>query len=92
MSELTQYYTEFAQAGAWASPEKGECGCRGSGWFLSEVDTVHRCSYHYNGQPHPEEEDDAGDPPLPQDDLVYAEWMVAPEAVLPPTPDDDFPF
>lgn len=94
MSELTQYYNEFACAGVWASPETSECGCRGSGWFLSEVDTYHRCGFHYDGQPNNESSDEeveaydawvaAGRPPRVQ---------AAPQPVVPqPVADDEIPF
>lgn len=47
MSELQQYYDAVCR-GYWKSPDPAECGCRGCGWFSSEVDTWHRCSYHYD--------------------------------------------
>ena len=28
----------------------GECG----GWVSSDLDTIHKCPHHYNGQPEPE--------------------------------------
>lgn len=94
MSELTQYYTEFASvASCWASPEKSECGCRGRGWFLSEVDTLHCCPYHYDGQPNNESSDEEVE--------AYHAWVAAgrppripvPQPVVPqPVADDDCPF
>lgn len=92
MSELTQYYTEFASAGVWASPEKEECGCRGRGWFLSEVDTLHKCAYHYDGQPTNESSDEECE--------AYDAWVAAgrpPRAQVAPPPvaplvEDDCPF
>ncbi len=54
MSEYQNYYTNFAEAGVWKNPDKDLCGCRGSGWFLSEVDTWHHCHLHNTGQIHPE--------------------------------------
>ena len=32
------------------------CPCNGSGWFLSDYDTWHKCSIPHKGQPHPEDE------------------------------------
>lgn len=46
MSELTTYYTEFCQSSRWQHPDAEKCGCGGGGWWLSEVDTWHRCSIH----------------------------------------------
>jgi hypothetical protein len=42
-------------SGTWAHPDKDECPCRG-GWFVSDLDTYHKCPYHFDGQPHPEDE------------------------------------
>ena len=56
MSELATYYREFAQAGAWIDEDPNRCGCRGGGWFLSEVDTWHKCPVHGRDVPHPEED------------------------------------
>jgi len=64
MSELTQYYMNFSQA-YWAHPEASKCGCQGRGWALSQVDTWHRCPYHGNGVPHPED-DNVGEKPEAQ--------------------------
>lgn len=54
MSELSQYYHEFACAAAWSHPDKAQCGCRGRGWWCSEVDTWHQCPVHGQGVHHPE--------------------------------------
>jgi len=54
MSELQQYY-EACKANQWVRKDETECGCKGSGWFLSQVDTFHSCPLHNTGQPHPEE-------------------------------------
>jgi hypothetical protein len=45
MSELQLYY-DNCRAGQWKAKDADQCGCRGSGWFLSEVDTFHRCNFH----------------------------------------------
>ena len=55
MSELTDYYREVACGGAWMAKEAAECGCGGSGWWLSDVDTWHSCRIHNTGQQHPED-------------------------------------
>jgi hypothetical protein len=52
VSELQQYY-DACQSGAFACEDEAECPCRG-GWFLSQVDTLHKCPLHYKGQPNPE--------------------------------------
>lgn len=49
-----------AQQGAWATLNPNRCGCKGYGWFLSDVDTFHRCSFHGEGVPHPEWEPEMG--------------------------------
>lgn len=48
------YFDEFVRPGAWVREDPEACGCRGSGWFLSQLDTWHRCGRHYTGQPDPE--------------------------------------
>ena len=53
MSELQQCY-DNAKAGWWILEDASECGCRGSGWLLSQVDTLHKCYIHNDGQPDPE--------------------------------------
>lgn len=38
---------QLMRAGAgWAEPEEQYCGCKGSGWYISNFDTVERCPYH----------------------------------------------
>lgn len=32
------------------------CRCSG-GWLLSDYDTFHKCPTHYEGQPHPEDQE-----------------------------------
>ena len=56
MSELSHYYQEVAcNSSTWADPDAAKCGCS-CGWWLSEVDTFHKCPFHDG--PHP---DEAGD-------------------------------
>jgi hypothetical protein len=54
MSEYEIYFNEFCKSGAWVREDASECGCRGSGWFLSDLDTFHKCGVHNDGQPDPE--------------------------------------
>jgi len=55
MSELQQYYDAFSQ-GHWAKEDAKDCPCGGGGWVLSDVDTFHKCRFHYKNQTHPEDE------------------------------------
>lgn len=87
-SEYEIYYSEFVQPKVWAHPDPDLCGCRGSGWWLSEVDTWEHCPHHGKGVPHPEEyipteEELAAIPDLEQED---------PTAIPPSFGDDDIPF
>jgi hypothetical protein len=52
----SQYYQDVCCSHAWVHPDKAECGCRGKGWWLSELDTWHQCPYHGKDVPHPEDE------------------------------------
>lgn len=55
MSEYETYYREVAcNSTTWAVPDADRCGCRGTGWWVSEVDTYHECPFHYDGQPGPD--------------------------------------
>lgn len=58
MSDLQAYYDNYAtQPSRWASPDRDECACHGSGWWGSELDTWHACPYHHKPYfPHPEDE------------------------------------
>ena len=47
---------EAANSGLWETLNPYECGCRGSGWFLSDVDTWHKCHTHNPKASHPEDE------------------------------------
>lgn len=48
--------TTTSRTQVWKDEDPALCGCHGSGWFLSEVDTIHKCSIHWVGQPHPEDD------------------------------------
>lgn len=51
----THYYQEVAcNSSTWSHEDAARCGCRGRGWWLSEVDTWHCCPCHGKGVPHPE--------------------------------------
>jgi hypothetical protein len=59
MSEYQGYYDNYCRANVWATNEPEECGCRGSGYWASEVDTWHQCPYHFEkGQGHPEDDEE----------------------------------
>ena len=82
MSELQQYYNAIC-TGYWADPDPDVCPCR-RGWFLSDVDTFHKCRYHWHGQPHPEDER--------SDEEVASLAAPEPQPVPVPEPDSDLPF
>lgn len=61
MSEIGNYVSEYINTGAWSHPNPKKCGCRGSGWWLSELDSWHLCRFHgkdVNGKqiPHPDDD------------------------------------
>lgn len=85
MGELQQYYDACVR-GMFASEDARECGCRGHGWFLSEVDTWHKCPVHFDGQRHPEDHDE--DEPLGDAPAEPLPAMIATDEVG----DDDIPF
>lgn len=59
-TEIEDYYGNCRQAiGYWADRDVNVCGCAGRGWFLSELDTLHECPFHYDGQPTNEDSDEA---------------------------------
>lgn len=84
MSELQQCY-DAACYGGWQDPDPKACGCLGSGWFLSEVDTHHRCSFHGKDARHPEDF---------ETEEEYGEHTeaVRVEVFKPYFTDDDIPF
>lgn len=52
-SEQQNYFENFARVSScWADADASKCGCRGTGWFTSEVDTLHACPMHVG--PHPD--------------------------------------
>jgi hypothetical protein len=81
----THYYHEVAcNSSTWADEDPARCGCRGRGWWSSEVDTWHQCPYHGQGVPHPEDYTDE-----------EAVEMVSGALEVPAVPvegDDDLPF
>jgi hypothetical protein len=60
---LQSYFDNFAsQPSRWSDPDAARCGCRGSGWWNSELDTWHACPAHnieVKGRrpPHPEHDE-----------------------------------
>ncbi len=38
----------------WVHEQPEYCGCRGSGWHSTELDSWHQCPHHFKHQPHPE--------------------------------------
>lgn len=48
---LQQIYDAACNSSTWSDEDPAHCGCHGCGWFLSDVDTEHRCPNHYDGQP-----------------------------------------
>jgi len=58
MSEHQLYYDAFrtrVAMGEFSHPDPSICECHGGGWFLSQVDTWHKCPAHPN-KPHPEDD------------------------------------
>jgi len=53
-SEHEIYYREVACGSAWCDEDADRCGCKGSGWWLSELDTWHKCPLHAPNAEHPE--------------------------------------
>lgn len=49
----------YAQMTVSCVSDKSECWCRGSGWVLTDWDSWHQCPCHYDGQPDPEDCDQA---------------------------------
>lgn len=62
MSQMEHDYREL-QSGRWAEINPSKCPCRGTGWFNSDLDTLHQCPVHGGGVPHPETEE-PGDTPF----------------------------
>jgi hypothetical protein len=87
MSEQRGYYDNF-RMGSFARSAFDKCGCRGSGYALSEVDTWHQCPLHYTGQRHPE--DFEGERALAVNDPAMVEALAAitPAEINP----NDIPF
>ncbi len=74
---------QYMCTGDWADPEPGQCPCNGNGWNLSDLDTWHKCPYHYKGQRHPE------DYPYEEEGEVAEEPIVVGDTTA---DDDDIPF
>lgn len=50
-------------AGHLSHADESYCGCRGGGWFLSDLDTWHECPEH-PGRRHPEDNEPPPDRPI----------------------------
>ena len=85
MSEIQQYMDEYVGRAAWARESIFECGCRGTGWFLSAVDTRHECPAH-PGHPYPDEYEPEGC----EEDLTIP--LVEPKVYELVGHEDDIPF
>lgn len=70
MNQLEHDYAQL-QSGNWALMSPRLCPCRGGGWFLSDLDTYHRCPIHGL---------DAQDPDYDEDGEARAEDDGEPEA------------
>lgn len=86
MSEYTAYYQAIS-TGYWADEDAERCPCHGGGWFLSQVDTWHRCPIHGFDKIHPELLWDENDEPI--EPGAYARPEQLPEIEW---GDDDIPF
>lgn len=89
VSELQLYYDNF-KTGYWADPDPSECLCNGGGWVSSEVDTWHKCPYHFKNQPHPEYDDP--EPYGPPEVEVQYPTIIDDAAVARAKDDVDIPF
>lgn len=101
MNEYETYYREVACNSTWADPDEARCGCRGSGWWLSELDTWHECPVHHRkGQPGPDDTDadweaEEADATAPVDNFPGTDRMgqpVHPAGDHFGPDDDDIPF
>lgn len=98
-SEYTQYYHDVACSGSWARENSDTCGCKGKGWWLSELDTWHQCPYHGKDVPHPEEYDYEQELKLEVESHAKEQGMTIEEylnslapIVIETDNDDDIPF
>lgn len=56
MSLQSEY--NYMESSQWSDIDPTICACKGSGWVLSDLDTWHKCSSHFNKElGHPEEND-----------------------------------
>jgi hypothetical protein len=83
MSEYETYYREVCTSHAWADHDADDCGCKGRGWWLSEIDTWHACPFHGKGVPHPEY-------PESEDLEAAPDWV--PPPLVEVSQDDDILF
>jgi hypothetical protein len=89
-SEMEDYYNNVAHGGndsppGWIDEDPNRCGCRGRGWFLSNLDTWHKCPVHHKkGQRHPEDQDNPVMPP-PFPSNIHFPGKLNPMLPMPPT-------
>ena len=89
MCEYSDYYQD-CNRGSFARANASECGCRGHGWFLSQVDTWHQCPAHWTPEcRHPEDDrqDEADGEPEGEREPVPETWPVSTRDA-----DDGLPF
>ena len=85
MSDAQTYFNEICRnSTTWSDTDPDLCGCRGGGWWLSQLDTWHKCPNHAPDAPHPECDYGYED----EDEARGA--RVVPRAVA--NTDDDIPF
>ncbi len=56
---LQDCYNHLEHYREWQHPDPNECGCFGTGWYSSDLDTYHEC-LHHGGTPHPEDDCEGG--------------------------------
>lgn len=86
---LQSYYDNFAtQPSRWATDDPTTCACHGRGWFLSDLDTWHKCPLHKGTGIDPED----FDPNAPEGEEQAA--VVQPLDTLQPlvAAEEDAPF
>jgi hypothetical protein len=88
---LQDYYNSFSE-GYWADPDKKVCGCRGSGYALSDVDTWHKCPYHCTPTTRHPEDDYGDDDYIPTTEELIAVEVAVPVSKYKPLTDDQIPF
>lgn len=60
MTMLQDMYDDL-RTGFWANRNPNRCPCRGSGWYLSDLDIPFRCRLHGRGVPEPTDDGENSD-------------------------------